>query len=420
MKKNVLVILTIIISSFLLLSFHLSRAADAIYQPKDYKVLDVNSSEALIYLETTDGIKITGSYCDEGEIGNRSTKCIYSQGGGGSSGGQSGSNSGNNSSNQGGQSGGQSSGSQMPLSMSQNTAGTKTLVGINDLKAETNYYFTITITNKTDKKEYNLAPISFTTGSADQTGEIDFSAYEKELLQDSSSSSSNTNQTTTISLFQNPKLDFLVKLGSNKMFIIIDIILVILLIMLELFRFIKINRSWGLVFNSFTKQPIQGAVVRIFSEERNKILETKVTDSQGRFSFLTKTGSYFLEVVKEGFRFPSKLITKKNDEFFANMYRGEVVKIFRPNATLAPSIPIDPLGETSESLGNELKKNSQIFRKILFVLVNKIRSILLILLSLFHAGIILLSYTTPIFTIIILILLIWLVELYMIVAKGYR
>lgn len=216
------------------------------------------------------------------------------------------------------------------------------------------------------------------------------------------------------------KSNLLSSLAFNKNFLYFDISLLILILVLEFIHLIKSNRGWGLVFDGKNKKPLQGAVVRIFKEEQNKILETKVTDDLGRFNFLVKPDSYYLEVVKEGFRYPSKLITKKNDEFFSNMYRGEVLKIFRNNVSLSLSIPLDPIGESSQSIEQELKKMSNFRLKTKHFVIHNLRLGLLYLLTLFHIGLILLSYTTPLITAIVLVAIVWLLEIYSILAKGYR
>lgn len=216
------------------------------------------------------------------------------------------------------------------------------------------------------------------------------------------------------------KFDLLGRLSINKTFLYVDISLLILVLLLEFIHLVKSNRGWGMVFDGKSKKPLQGAVVRIFKEEQNKILETKVTDDLGRFNFLVKQGSYYLEVVKEGFRYPSKLITKKNDEFYSNMYRGEVLKIFRNNASLSLSVPLDPVGESSEGIEQELKKMSNFWLKAKHFFIHNLRLGLLYLLTLLHIGVILLNYTTPLITAIVLVAIVWLLEIYSILAKGYR
>ena len=94
-----------------------------------------------------------------------------------------------------------------------------------------------------------------------------------------------------------------------------------------------ITPSWGIVYDSETKEPVESAIVRIFDKEYNKLLETKVTDGQGRFEFLVKPGEYFITATKEGYLFPSKSHLG---------YHGEPIQITEPTkAVINVKIPLD-------------------------------------------------------------------------------
>ena len=63
----------------------------------------------------------------------------------------------------------------------------------------------------------------------------------------------------------------------------------------------------GVVKDSVTKQPIPLAVVRLHSKKTNRLLQTRVTNADGKFEFLLPEGSFFIEVNKNGYEFPSKI-----------------------------------------------------------------------------------------------------------------
>ncbi len=63
------------------------------------------------------------------------------------------------------------------------------------------------------------------------------------------------------------------------------------------FNFIK---PFGKVIDQNGK-PVSLAVIRIFEEEKNLLLSTKVTDEDGRFNFLLSSGKYYLTCSKSGF-----------------------------------------------------------------------------------------------------------------------
>jgi len=58
---------------------------------------------------------------------------------------------------------------------------------------------------------------------------------------------------------------------------------------------------WGQLINQWTNQPIQGANVAIIESQFQKIKESQITDSEGRFGFLVAPGSYYLKIQKTGF-----------------------------------------------------------------------------------------------------------------------
>jgi hypothetical protein len=59
--------------------------------------------------------------------------------------------------------------------------------------------------------------------------------------------------------------------------------------------------SWGIVYDKMTGRPIAQAVARIFEPKYNKVLETQVTDSRGRYAFLLGPNEYFAMFEKRGY-----------------------------------------------------------------------------------------------------------------------
>lgn len=60
-------------------------------------------------------------------------------------------------------------------------------------------------------------------------------------------------------------------------------------------------KGWGIVYDKNTKKPLNNAIVRIFDSEYNKLLETRVTDSQGKYSFLVGNNKYYAVYEKPGY-----------------------------------------------------------------------------------------------------------------------
>lgn len=59
--------------------------------------------------------------------------------------------------------------------------------------------------------------------------------------------------------------------------------------------------EWGVVKDEKTGRPISHAVIRLFSAPYNKLVETKVADSHGRYNFLVGQSVYFLTATRKGY-----------------------------------------------------------------------------------------------------------------------
>ena len=60
-------------------------------------------------------------------------------------------------------------------------------------------------------------------------------------------------------------------------------------------------KSQGTVYDLDTRKPIKGVVVRILSLPYHKVLESKLTDAEGRYSFNVGPGEYYLIALKPGY-----------------------------------------------------------------------------------------------------------------------
>lgn len=91
----------------------------------------------------------------------------------------------------------------------------------------------------------------------------------------------------------------------------------------EPFRFFGARkiRRWGRVYNTLTKEPIDLAIVRLFNKETNKLVESFITDSKGRYYFLAEPDTeYYLSVKRDGFVFPGQLPVDVNKR--DRVYKG--------------------------------------------------------------------------------------------------
>ena len=83
--------------------------------------------------------------------------------------------------------------------------------------------------------------------------------------------------------------------------------LILVLVQLFLYQLFKrlaepaAPRSQGMVYDIDTRKAIKGAVVRILSLPYHKVLESKLTDAEGRYSFNVGAGEYYLIALKPGY-----------------------------------------------------------------------------------------------------------------------
>lgn len=60
-------------------------------------------------------------------------------------------------------------------------------------------------------------------------------------------------------------------------------------------------KNWGIIYDARTKKPIPFAVTRIVETQYHKVLESRVTDSAGRYNFLVGNNKYVVTVEKPGY-----------------------------------------------------------------------------------------------------------------------
>lgn len=103
------------------------------------------------------------------------------------------------------------------------------------------------------------------------------------------------------------------------------------------------RKKWGTVYNSLTKQPIDLAIVRLYSKDKNRLIQSRVTDKQGRYSFLSEPGTYYITVTKPHFDFPTDYLKNdKEDVKFLDLYHGEEIVVTDRKADIIVNIPLDP------------------------------------------------------------------------------
>ncbi|MCL5407445.1 MAG: carboxypeptidase-like regulatory domain-containing protein, partial [Patescibacteria group bacterium] len=98
------------------------------------------------------------------------------------------------------------------------------------------------------------------------------------------------------------------------------------------------RKTWGIVFNSQTGQPVPFALVKLL-DKSGRLIELSISDNQGRYGLTPKHGIFTLKVSRADFVFPSE---SKTSIFYEKIYTDSEIKIVDANQSVAFNIPLDP------------------------------------------------------------------------------
>lgn len=113
-------------------------------------------------------------------------------------------------------------------------------------------------------------------------------------------------------------------------------------ILLTLLGIRKKSLSWGVVYDSVTKQPLDPSYITL-KDIRGKIVDSAITDIDGRYGFLAAPGIYTIVARKTNYSFPSRKLKGLSDEIYNNLYFGEKIEIKKKGEVISKNIPLDPL-----------------------------------------------------------------------------
>jgi hypothetical protein len=104
--------------------------------------------------------------------------------------------------------------------------------------------------------------------------------------------------------------------------------------------------GWGVVYNSLSKLPIDLAIVRLINQNTGRIVQTRVTDKEGRYLLMAEPGLFRIETTKKGFIFPTVYLKDfKEDAGYTDLYHGEPLEVKEKGAVITVNIPLDPIEE---------------------------------------------------------------------------
>ncbi|MDD5463232.1 MAG: carboxypeptidase regulatory-like domain-containing protein [Methylococcales bacterium] len=113
------------------------------------------------------------------------------------------------------------------------------------------------------------------------------------------------------------------------------------------------KQKYGVIYNSLSKLPVDLAAVRI-KDQSGRIVQTKITDRQGRYSFLINKGQYLLDISKPNYIFPTTLLVNKaQDVDYTNLLTTNKLS-YSSDSVVSNNIPLDPKEDTR--LPKEVKR----------------------------------------------------------------
>ncbi|KKR06013.1 MAG: hypothetical protein UT34_C0001G0053 [candidate division WS6 bacterium GW2011_GWF2_39_15] len=105
------------------------------------------------------------------------------------------------------------------------------------------------------------------------------------------------------------------------------------------------RNAWSTVYNSQTKEPILGAVVRIF--RNNALISSFVTGQTGVIQSRLEKGRYKLMITHSQYTFPSRIQPLTRDGEYRNLYYGGYIEVKRDKSYINADIPLDPTGKVA-------------------------------------------------------------------------
>ncbi len=102
-------------------------------------------------------------------------------------------------------------------------------------------------------------------------------------------------------------------------------------------------KAWGVVYNAYSKLPVDLAAVRLVDADTGRVVQSQVTDLQGRYFMATPDPAkkYRLEVSKAGYKGIADL-GQTDDAPFLNLYKGAVFAAAAERPEISYSIPLEP------------------------------------------------------------------------------
>jgi len=107
--------------------------------------------------------------------------------------------------------------------------------------------------------------------------------------------------------------------------------------------FSRKKKNWGIVFDAITKQPLDPVVVAL-KDTKGNVIQTSITDMEGRYGFIAPPGLYTIQANKADYIFPSKKFEGlTTDVVYDDVYLGQSFEVSSQGEIITKNIPLDPV-----------------------------------------------------------------------------
>jgi len=99
---------------------------------------------------------------------------------------------------------------------------------------------------------------------------------------------------------------------------------------------------WGIIYDANTSKPIAYSVIRIFKAEDNSMVNTTVSDNDGRYGIIIDPGRYYIKVWHQDYSFPvldlslNKILANDNSIYLGKVFELSTAKSINFNIPLNP------------------------------------------------------------------------------------
>ncbi|OQB05932.1 MAG: hypothetical protein BWY19_00711 [bacterium ADurb.Bin212] len=112
------------------------------------------------------------------------------------------------------------------------------------------------------------------------------------------------------------------------------------------------KNDWGIIYDSENGFAIANALITLYDADSKRLIETTVSDKEGRYGFIAHKGRYFIKVKKQNYEIASTNIFSQQGLKYQNNYLGETINITDDEQAILANIPMRSLDSLNKNAKN--------------------------------------------------------------------